>query len=145
MDRGALWAIVHRVAKSWTRLKQLSNNQKHMHKYSLALYYYFSRSCPILGSLILCNLKGSFPQISHFVQFHDTEIYVLRFQFIFINVWSQTYFKFSLYELIGSYIVWKGFKNEIFILHTSVLFALLLKYIYFYYFYKRSWKCTSCH
>ena len=24
MDRGAWWAIVHRVAKSWTQLKQLS-------------------------------------------------------------------------------------------------------------------------
>ena len=24
MDRGACWATVHRVAKSWTRLKQLS-------------------------------------------------------------------------------------------------------------------------
>jgi len=24
MDRGAWWAAVHRVAKSWTRLKQLS-------------------------------------------------------------------------------------------------------------------------
>ena len=28
MDRGAWWGIVHRVAKSWTRLKQLS-----MHAY----------------------------------------------------------------------------------------------------------------
>ena len=26
MDRGAWWAIVHGVAKSWTRLKQLSTN-----------------------------------------------------------------------------------------------------------------------
>ena len=26
MDRGAWWAIVHRVAKSWTRLKRLSMN-----------------------------------------------------------------------------------------------------------------------
>ena len=26
MDRGAWWATVHRVAKSWTRLKQLSTH-----------------------------------------------------------------------------------------------------------------------
>ena len=28
MDRGARWAIVHGVAKSWTRLKQVSNSSK---------------------------------------------------------------------------------------------------------------------
>ena len=27
MDRGAWWATVHRVAKSWTQLKQLSNKE----------------------------------------------------------------------------------------------------------------------
>ena len=27
MDRGAWWAIVHGVAKSWTRLKQLSTHE----------------------------------------------------------------------------------------------------------------------
>ena len=32
MDRGAWWATVHRVAKSWTRLKLLST---HMHIYML--------------------------------------------------------------------------------------------------------------
>ena len=26
MDRGALWATVHRVAKSWTRLKRLNTH-----------------------------------------------------------------------------------------------------------------------
>ena len=36
MDRGAWWAVVHRVAKSWTRLKRLSmhahaENLKHSH------------------------------------------------------------------------------------------------------------------
>ena len=29
MDRWAWWAIVHRVAKSWTQLKQLSMHSKH--------------------------------------------------------------------------------------------------------------------
>ena len=33
MDRGAWWASVHGVAKSWTRLKQL-----HMHAYCLIQY-----------------------------------------------------------------------------------------------------------
>ena len=33
MDRGAWWATVHGVAKSWTRLKQLS--AKHAHKSNL--------------------------------------------------------------------------------------------------------------
>ena len=28
MDRGAWWAIIHTVTKSWTRLKQLSTTQK---------------------------------------------------------------------------------------------------------------------
>ena len=28
MDRGAWWVTVHRVAKSWTRLKQVSTAQK---------------------------------------------------------------------------------------------------------------------
>ena len=27
MDRGALWATVHRVTKSWTQLKRLNNNK----------------------------------------------------------------------------------------------------------------------
>ena len=26
MDRGAWWAMVHRIAKSWTQLKQLSTH-----------------------------------------------------------------------------------------------------------------------
>ena len=30
MDRGAWWAIVHSVAKSWTRLKQLSTHIGHI-------------------------------------------------------------------------------------------------------------------
>ena len=33
MDRGAWWATVHRVAKSWTQLKQLS-----MHGHILTVY-----------------------------------------------------------------------------------------------------------
>ena len=32
MDRGVWWAIVHRVAKSWTQLKQLSM-QAHVYIY----------------------------------------------------------------------------------------------------------------
>ena len=30
MDRGAWWAIVHSIAKSWTRLKQLSTPIGHI-------------------------------------------------------------------------------------------------------------------
>ena len=33
MDRGAWWALVHRVTKTWTQLKQLSNHT-HMHNLS---------------------------------------------------------------------------------------------------------------
>ena len=33
MDRGAWWAIVHRVTKSWTQLKQLSTHTQ-MYKLS---------------------------------------------------------------------------------------------------------------
>ena len=29
MDRGAWWAIVHRVTKSWTQLKQLNTEAAH--------------------------------------------------------------------------------------------------------------------
>ena len=28
MDRGAWWATVHRISKSWTQLKQLSTQEK---------------------------------------------------------------------------------------------------------------------
>ena len=30
MDRGAWWAMVHRVANSWTRLKRLSTHAQHV-------------------------------------------------------------------------------------------------------------------
>ena len=32
MDRGAWWAIVHRITKSWTRLKQLSTHTCRVYK-----------------------------------------------------------------------------------------------------------------
>ena len=33
MDKGAWQATVHRVAKSWTRLKQLSMRERMAHKF----------------------------------------------------------------------------------------------------------------
>ena len=40
MDRGAWWVIVHRVTKSWTRLKRLS-----MHTHVHALKFYLILIC----------------------------------------------------------------------------------------------------
>ena len=40
MDRGAWWAMVHRIAKSQTRLKGL---RAHTHRQSLFLKYLFGR------------------------------------------------------------------------------------------------------
>ena len=38
-DRGAWWAIVHRVAKSWTRLKQLSTAPIYAYMQNLEKWY----------------------------------------------------------------------------------------------------------
>ena len=43
MDRGAWWAAVHRVAKSWTGLKQLSMHAPLFLQCSLVLCYIFCR------------------------------------------------------------------------------------------------------
>ena len=41
MDRGAWCAIVHRVAESWTRLKQLSTNMHFINVYEANDYAWF--------------------------------------------------------------------------------------------------------
>ena len=38
MDRGAWWATVHRVRKSWTRLKQVSTQPKRIHRKRDSVY-----------------------------------------------------------------------------------------------------------
>ena len=52
MDRGAWWATIHRVAKSWIRMRQLST---HIYLYiSLSVYIYcFLDSFPLQVSVIL--------------------------------------------------------------------------------------------
>ena len=48
MDKGAWWATVHKVAKNWTRLRQLNT---HTHMSQWCLEYQFSsvaQSCPTL-------------------------------------------------------------------------------------------------
>ena len=45
MDRGAWWATVHRVAKSWTQLKRLSMHTR--------------------GSITIANYLNSFPNIEN--------------------------------------------------------------------------------
>ena len=45
MDRGAWWATVHRVAKSWTRLKRLhTHTHKHTHTHTHTLWV---ELCPL--------------------------------------------------------------------------------------------------
>ena len=51
MDRGAWQAIVHKVAKSWTQLKQLSTRMK--------VKVLVTQSCRILYDPTDCNPPGS--------------------------------------------------------------------------------------
>ena len=53
MDRGAWWAIVHRVAKSWTQLKQLSTHTYRGYNISIS-----SSSLSIQKYLFQCVLGG---------------------------------------------------------------------------------------
>ena len=48
MDRGAWWAIVHEVTKSWTRLKQLSMLTKRCSRYDKEMFH-AAILCPLLG------------------------------------------------------------------------------------------------
>ena len=50
MDRGAWWAMVHRVTKSWTQLKQLS-----IHAHTIVYFYQLLLVCK---SCLLCQVIG---------------------------------------------------------------------------------------
>ena len=50
MDRGAWWAMVHRVTKSWTQLKQLS-----LHAHTIVYFYQLLLVCK---SCLLCQVIG---------------------------------------------------------------------------------------
>ena len=50
MDRGAWWAMVHRVTKSWTQLKRLS-----IHARTIVYFYQLLLVCK---SCLLCQVIG---------------------------------------------------------------------------------------
>ena len=52
MDRGAWWATVHGVAKSWTQMKQLNTHNTHES---------YSSSASLLTFAVVCLYFGSFP------------------------------------------------------------------------------------
>ena len=58
MDRGAWRATVHRVSKSWTRLKQLSTAHTDWSKDLIFLKYYSLSQHYLLNNLSSINVKS---------------------------------------------------------------------------------------
>ena len=54
MDRGAWQATVHRIARSWTRLKQRSMHA--VSSYITSREYYY-KSCVVFNQLVDCIVK----------------------------------------------------------------------------------------
>ena len=60
MDRGAKWAIVHRVAKSWTWLTHTHTHNTHTHTHTLTRTYITESLCCIPETTLQYKIKSSF-------------------------------------------------------------------------------------